>query len=38
MSEVDRPAICEGYKLTFPDHADALEEWMLTEDEYCSWH
>ena len=34
---VDNQAICEGYKLAFPDKAEALEEWLTVEDEYWEW-
>ena len=35
--QVDKEAICQGYKLAFPEHARELDEWMLGEDEYGEW-
>ena len=35
--QVDTEAIYQGYKLTFPQNAQELDEWMLGEDEYGEW-
>jgi len=35
--EVDRGAIYQGYKLAFPENAQALDEWLTGEDEYADW-
>ena len=37
MSQVDSEAIFQGYKLAFPENAQALDEWMMGEDEYGNW-
>ena len=36
-SSVDSEAIFQGYKLAFPENAQALDEWMLGEDEYNNY-
>ena len=36
-SKVDEEAIYRGYQLAFPENAQALDEWMLGEDEYADW-
>lgn len=36
-SKVDTEAMYHGYKLAFPENAQALDEWMLGEDEYGDW-
>ena len=35
--QVDTEAIYQGYKLSFPQNAEYLDEWMLGEDEYREW-
>ena len=35
--QVDKAAICEGYKLAFPENVEELEEMLLEEDEYSGW-
>ena len=35
--QVDRAAICEGYKLAFPENVEELEEMLCEEDEYWGW-
>ena len=35
--QVDRAAICEGYKLAFPENVEELEEMLCEEDEYSGW-
>ena len=37
LEQVDTEAIYHGYKLAFPENAQALDEWMLGEDEYGDW-
>ena len=37
MNQVDEEAIFQGYKLAFPKNAQALDEWMMGEDEYSDW-
>ena len=37
MSEVDRDAILEGYRLAFPDNRWALTDFLLDMDEYKDW-
>jgi len=37
MEQVDTEAICQGYKLAFPNNREKLEEWLLDEDEYREW-
>ena len=36
-SDVDEEAIYRGYQLAFPENAQALDEWMIGEDEYRDW-
>ena len=36
-SQVDMEAICDGYRLAFPENVSELEEWLLAEDEYGEW-
>jgi len=35
--KVDTEAICKGYKLAFPQNADALDRWLEEADEYRNW-
>ena len=35
--KVDTEAICKGYRLAFPENAEALDEWLSDEDEYGGW-
>ena len=37
MNQVDEEAICQGYRLAFPDNNSELEEWLKGEDEYSEW-
>ena len=37
MAKVDTMAICQGYRLAFPENNDALDEWLVGEDEYAGW-
>jgi hypothetical protein len=37
MAKVDTMAICQGYRLAFPENNDALNEWLVGEDEYAGW-
>ena len=37
MNQVNTGAICEGYRLAFPENNDALDEWLAGEDEYGHW-
>ena len=37
LTRVDTEAICQGYKLAFPDNAADLDEWLKGEDEYWDW-
>jgi hypothetical protein len=36
-AQVDTEAICMGYRLAFPQHAKALDKWLMEEDEYGGW-
>ena len=35
--EVDMEAVCQGYRLAFPESIPELEEWLKGEDEYWDW-
>ena len=35
--EVDMEAVCQGYRLAFPENKKELEEWLKGEDEYWEW-
>ena len=35
--QVDKAAICEGYKLAFPENVEELEEILCEQDEYSEW-
>ena len=35
--DVDEEAIYRGYQLAFPENAQALDDWMIGEDEYRDW-
>ena len=37
MEQVDTEAICQGYRLAFPENKKELEEWLKGEDEYWEW-
>ena len=37
MEQVDREAICKGYRLAFPENAAELDRWLCAEDEYSDW-
>ena len=37
LSRVDDEAICNGYRLAFPENKKQLNEWLRGEDEYCDW-
>ena len=37
MSQVDEEAICQGYKLAFPENAQELDDSLLCLDEYGDW-
>ena len=37
MSQVDEEAICQGYKLAFPENAQELDNSLLCLDEYGDW-
>ena len=36
-AQVDTEAICMGYRLAFPQHTEALDKWLMEEDEYGGW-
>ena len=36
-AQVDKVAVCEGYKLAFPENMEELEEMLCDEDEYSGW-
>lgn len=37
VDKVDTGAICEGYRLAFPENNGELDEWLEAEDEYGDW-
>ena len=37
LSKVDDEAICNGYRLAFPENKTQLNECLREEDEYCDW-
>jgi hypothetical protein len=37
MELVDGEAMCEGYRLAFPENNGELDEWLMAEDEYRNW-
>ena len=36
-ASVDTEAVCQGYKLAFPNNRKKLDEWLEGEDEYWDW-
>ena len=36
-AKVDTEAICQGYRLAFPENNADLEKWLCDEDEYGGW-
>ena len=36
-NQVDTTAIAQGYRLAFPENAEALNKWLLGADEYRYW-
>ena len=36
-AQVDTEAICQGYRLAFPENNYELEEWLCEGDEYGQW-
>ena len=36
-AQVDTEAICMGYRLAFPKNGEALDKWLMEEDEYGGW-
>jgi hypothetical protein len=34
---VDGEAMCQGYRLAFPENDGELDEWLMAEDEYRNW-
>ena len=36
-NKVDMEAICQGYRLAFPENNADLNEWLCEEDEYSRW-
>lgn len=36
-SQVDTEAICQGYRLAFPENNEELDNWLMEEDEYRNW-
>jgi hypothetical protein len=37
MVQVDEKAVCQGYRLAFPENNGELDEWLMAEDEYRNW-
>ena len=37
MEQVDEEAVCQGYRLAFPENNGELDEWLMAEDEYRNW-
>ena len=37
MELVDGEAMCQGYRLAFPENNGELDEWLMAEDEYRNW-
>ena len=37
MEQVDEEAVCQGYRLAFPENNAELDEWLMAEDEYRNW-
>ena len=37
MELVDGEAMCQGYRLAFPENNAELDEWLMAEDEYENW-
>lgn len=37
MAQVDEEAICQGYKLAFPENEREINDWLLSLDEYGDW-
>ena len=37
MAQVDEEAICQGYKLAFPENVREINDWLLGLDEYGDW-
>ena len=37
FAQVDTEAICQGYRLAFPENNGELDEWLMGEDEYWDW-
>ena len=37
FAQVDTEAICQGYRMAFPENDEALGEWLCEEDEYGRW-
>ena len=37
MEQVDEEALCQGYRLAFPENNGELDEWLMAEDEYRNW-
>ena len=37
FAQVDTEAICQGYRMAFPENDEALGEWLCEEDEYGKW-
>ncbi len=35
LTEVDKEAILQGYKLAFPQNVEELDEWLMAEKENC---
>ena len=37
ITQVDEEAICQGYKLAFPENEREINDWLLASDEYADW-
>ena len=37
ITQVDEEAICQGYKLAFPENEQEINDWLLASDEYADW-
>lgn len=37
LNQANYEAICNGYRMAFPENVQALNEWLRMEDEYRDW-